>query len=454
MRARHSSLTSGRSRAAVAAAALFASLASTEAAAQSKVTGFADCQKCHKQAINKWKTEEPAQLGGKAHFNTLKQLSDPKAATYAAAIGLASATAPTGRCVECHATVVRGTPRTGVSCETCHGPASAWIAVHDKEPFAESYKKSLPLGLRDLHLKPAAIAAMCVDCHVTPEKVLAAAGHPNGAKFDAGESLKKLVHWTSAFTGDGSEHAKYDYAQVSASSRPLVAKRLAAAGSAATAKAAPPAAAKPAAAASTPAGTAPAPATPPSAPASAPARAPRASPPSRAAAPAASASPPPPWDWDQPVAPLPDDYPSDPEPEAEPAPAAVAPVAQPVPAAPNVPPAPAPPPPAIPRKPRPAPASIAEDQPLPPDAGAALAPPPPPPQAEPAARPRNKAAEAAELRSKGADLLVRLLANGRRAPSLAAPAKPAEYKGPDSELLHLQDVVLYLALETLRRQEQ
>jgi hypothetical protein len=359
------------------------------AAAQPRVVGFQDCEKCHKAAVRKWRVEEPAQQGAKAHANTHKQLSDAKAGRFAAALGQADPLDPKGRCAACHATVVRGSVRTGVSCESCHGPASQWNPIHDDEPLAESYKKSLGLGLRDLHAKPAAIAALCVSCHVTPERELAAAGHPNGASFDAGASLRKLVHWTGAFTPDQKDHASYDFAQVTAAGRPLVAKALASA---------PPA---------RPAGGGTAPARPGGGIAAG-------SPAPVAPAPAGPSA----FDWDQPLPSLPDDYPSD---DARPAPA----------------PRPA-------RRP-----SLVEDRPaltlpavrLPEDPGAVLATP----------RPPSATSEAAQLRGQGLELLAKLLASGKRTPDLDAPRPPREFKGPDSELLNLQDIAFYLALETLRQ---
>jgi hypothetical protein len=47
----------------------------------------------------------------------------------------------------------------------------------------------------------------------------------------------------------------------------------------------------------------------------------------------------------------------------------------------------------------------------------------------------------------------KLLRAGVRAPGVPAPAKPGEFTGPDSELLRLQDEVLVLAIEALRRPE-
>lgn len=337
------------------------------------VIGAAECEKCHKAAVRKWRVDEPAQLGGKAHHNTHKQLADPKSARFAAALGQADPRDPQGRCVACHATVVRRVAREGVSCESCHGPASKWNPVHKEPPYGESYKQSLKLGMRDLHGKAAAIADLCVSCHVTPEKELAAAGHPNGANFDAGASLRKLVHWTAAFTPDSKEHASYDFGQITAAARPLVAKALA----------------------------------------SAP-RGPR--PGGNASAGASSPPPVPPrpsvLDWDQPLPPLPDDYPSD---DARAAPAL----------------------------------SLGEDLPSVARPKLRLTPTPEPPRAAP--RPASAVAEAAELRGQALELLARLLERGGRAPDLPAPRPPGEFKGPDSELLAVQDIVLYLALETLRQ---
>jgi hypothetical protein len=347
------------------------------AAAAHRTLGYQDCEKCHKAAVSKWLREEPGSLGAKAHANTHKQLTGDKAAQFARAIGLANPADPGGRCASCHATVVRRRVRSGVSCESCHGAANDYLGVHDKEPWRESYKKSLPLGMRDLHGKPDAIARLCVGCHVTPDQALAAAGHPNGKDFDAGASLKKLVHWTAAFTPDQKEHAQYDFAQVTSLAKPMVAAALQGRG----------AAPRPAAASS--AGPAPRP------------------------APATTAASP--WDWNAAVPMLPADYPSDASGTTA---AAAAP-------------------------------SIAQDLPLQRDELPAVGSPAPPPRTGP----KPTAAELSELRGRAAVLLARLISEGRRTPRLEEPPKPGEFKGPDGELLHLQDVVLYLALETLRGHE-
>ena len=97
--------------------------------------------------------------------------------------------------------------------------------------------------------------------------------------------------------------------------------------------------------------------------------------------------------------------------------------------------------------PPPAAPSIAEDLPLARDTL---------PTTEPAEAPGLLAmppavAQLAQLRGRGAALLTALLASDEPAPSLPPPAPPSEFRGPDGELLHLQDVIIYLALETLRK---
>lgn len=384
-----------------ALAFLLFALCAGNSGAQAKVLGAQDCEKCHKPALKKWRVEEPALYGPKAHANTHKQLADPKAAAYAKVIGLANPADPAGRCAQCHATVVRGLVRSGVSCETCHGAGSGYLQVHDKEPYAESYRKSLPLGLADLHNKPAAIAKLCVDCHVTPEKALAAAGHPSGADFDVAAGLKKLVHWTADFTPDNTVHATYDFAQVAAAARPLIQKALAGGGGAAR----PPAAAAPK-------GTAPAPG---SSLASAPAAVPAAAPPASL------------FDDGVPVLQCPPDCPSDaPAPAA---PAAAAPARRPA-------------------------RSIVVDAPSLPQPALEPAGPAAPPAGIAASRPRSAAADLAALKGRAADSLARLLAAGQRNPSLPPPGLPQEYRGPDGELLNIQDLALYLALDALRKPKE
>jgi hypothetical protein len=390
-------------------------LSAAPAVAQS-IKGPTTCFKCHKpQARSMWETDAPF------HKKSVEQLSAPKAAAFATAIGLGSPTTVTGRpgdCVSCHATIVGGTPSVGVSCESCHGPASGYFTGHQEPEFFDQPPAKW-MGLRNMYNDPRAIAETCVNCHVTPDPRLKKAGHPAGESFDAGKGIAKMVHWPS----DASTKRKRTgygpalYAQVSSQGAPLVAKRIASGGTA-TAAAAPPPPPK--------AGAPP----PIAAPAAAPAAAPVAgtvAPSTSRPRPAAKAADP--FDWDQPVAALPTDYPGESRapsaPQAAPPPAASAPAA--VPRAPSTA-AELPPAPEAPPLSAPAPAVATTAGPAPVTAPV------------PAVRGRAALVMAQLLKSKGPAKVV-----------LPAPSAPREFDGPDGELLRLQDEILYLALETLRK---
>jgi len=391
-------------------------LGTSPAAHAQTVVGPSKCTACHDhdRQSAKWQKEEPAQYKDKAHYNTRKQLDGAKAGTYAKAIGLADPYDVKGSCVTCHATVFRGDANAGVSCESCHGPASGYLEPHQAKG---AYAKAVSTGLRDLKSKPPAIAKACVACHLTTDKRLLAAGHPSGTEFDVGAGLKKVVHWATT----------YDFAAVTAAGKAAMGPAAARAAVPAppAAGGAPPAAVKPGA---RPAGGGTAPA---------------------AVAPAAPTAASAPWDWNAPIRALPEDY----VPEAEPAPAAVtatsaatgggAAAAAPRPARPAPPPAP----------PRVVPApSLAEDLPVAPaivaTEAAALAPPPP---VAPPAGPRSATARVAEARGGAALVLARVLRGGAKVPALPPASAPREFKGPDGELLRLQDEAIALALEALRR---
>jgi hypothetical protein len=366
------------------------------------VVGPTKCTTCHDhdRQATRWQREEPALYKDKAHYNTRKQLEAPKSAAYAKAIGLADPYDVKGACVTCHSTVFRGDASAGVSCESCHGPATAYLEPHQVKG---SYAKAVSLGLRDLRSKPPAIAKACVACHLTTDKRLVAAGHPSGADFDVGAGLGKIVHWATT----------YDFAAVTAAGKAAMGPAARAGAAVGTGTAA--ATGKGGSAAASLAGSS----------TSVPAR------PSGGGA--ASA----PWDWNQPIRALPDDYVPD---AAEGPPPAAS-------GRPSV---------SVTTRPaRPAPRaapSLAEDLPVTPAMVAteapALASPPPPP---PANGPRSVTARVAEARGGAALALARALRQGARAPALPPATTPREFKGTDGELLRLQDEALALALEALRR---
>src|SRR5580693_2520719 len=110
------------------------------------------------------------------------------------------------KCLACHALYTtpeqRGRPfelSEGVSCENCHGPASAWLGPHTTRDWA--HEKSVALGMRDtrdvIHR-----TEKCLECHLgTKEKFvdheMIAAGHPD--LFFELDSFSAVMprHWKS-----------------------------------------------------------------------------------------------------------------------------------------------------------------------------------------------------------------------------------------------------------------
>jgi hypothetical protein len=92
------------------------------------------------------------------------------------------------KCLACHALYTTPEQRgrafeisEGVSCESCHGPASAWLGAHTTRDWP--HEKSVALWMRDtrnvIHR-----AGLCLECHLgTKEKFvdheMIAAGHPD-----------------------------------------------------------------------------------------------------------------------------------------------------------------------------------------------------------------------------------------------------------------------------------
>jgi hypothetical protein len=128
-------------------------------------------------------------------------------------------------CLDCHS--IGGEPSpdggnvrafaSGVDCETCHGPASAWLEPHLSKSWPERTDKAT-LGFRPL-LDLTDRAKFCVSCHVgDPSKQvnhdLIAAGHPR-LIFELDAYLTSLPrHWREphekpgAKTGAGDFHAR------------------------------------------------------------------------------------------------------------------------------------------------------------------------------------------------------------------------------------------------------
>ena len=182
--------------AALAAALLAGSLPAR--ASSSHFEGVASCagSTCHGRIEGDGKVvrqdelahwQDPASQGG-AHSRAWAALVSPRGARIASALGLGPATAAPA-CLGCHSTnapaAQRGAryqPSDGVGCETCHGPASGWLASH--YAVGSSHASNVAAGLRPLE-RPAVRAGVCLDCHFGSEAPghfvthrMMAAGHP------------------------------------------------------------------------------------------------------------------------------------------------------------------------------------------------------------------------------------------------------------------------------------
>lgn len=177
-----------------------------------KVLGVDSCVKCHAAEVQQWKATPHAQT-----FDTLHR--SPEAKAIAERLGLRSVKR-NETCTQCHYTMAeqRGKHRAvaGVSCESCHGAARDWVALHSDyggpdvtrltETAAHRQQRideSIAAGMNNpanLYL----IARQCLACHTTPnEELVNVGGHvPGSIDFE-------LVAWSQGMVrhnflqGDG-----------------------------------------------------------------------------------------------------------------------------------------------------------------------------------------------------------------------------------------------------------
>ena len=165
----------------------------------SKIVGSDTCTKCHGQEVAAWK-QTP-------HFHTFKELHRrPEAKQIAKKMGIRSIKRG-DLCTKCHYTMqaVDGREKAvaGVSCESCHGAARDWIAIHNdyggaavtkESESAEHAQQRVANSIRNGMQNPAnvyLIARSCYNCHTVPnEKLVNVGGHA------AGSDGFELVAWS------------------------------------------------------------------------------------------------------------------------------------------------------------------------------------------------------------------------------------------------------------------
>jgi hypothetical protein len=156
-----------------------------------KVVGADACAKCHQAEVQQWMRTP--------HFATFDTLHrKPEAKQIADRLGLKSIKR-NDTCVRCHYTEQNEDGRArvvaGVSCESCHGAAADWVAIHndyggkDVTKAAESpehrqqrLEASIAHGMNNPH-NVYLIAKQCFNCHTVPnEKLVNVGGHLAGSK--------------------------------------------------------------------------------------------------------------------------------------------------------------------------------------------------------------------------------------------------------------------------------
>ena len=113
------------------------------------------------------------------------------------------------RCAKCHDPLATPQPDAlaaqtvgrGIGCESCHGPAEKWIAVHYDREFDRAALRSLGMvDTRDVQSR----AGQCASCHVGDAERdmnhdMIAAGHPP-LRFELSAYHDKIIHkhWSDA----------------------------------------------------------------------------------------------------------------------------------------------------------------------------------------------------------------------------------------------------------------
>jgi hypothetical protein len=155
-----------------------------------KVIGPDQCTKCHQPEMQQW-MHTP-------HFTTFDSLHRlPRAKEIADKLGLPSIKR-SDLCTRCHYTkqIEDGRERVvaGVSCESCHGAARDWVAIHNDyggpgvtkaaesaDHRAKRVADSVAKGMNNPH-NIYLIARQCYDCHTVPnEKLVNVGGHLIGS---------------------------------------------------------------------------------------------------------------------------------------------------------------------------------------------------------------------------------------------------------------------------------
>jgi hypothetical protein len=165
----------------------------------SKVVGSEACAECHTAETAAWKKTPHF-----ATWDTLHKKDTAKA--IAEKMGVKSIKRG-DLCLKCHYTAqgegAEAKAVSGVSCESCHGPAKDWIKVHNNFGGADVKKETEPPAHAAARIKDAMdhgmlhpsniylVAQNCLNCHTVPNEQLVNTGGHN-----AGSADFELVAWS------------------------------------------------------------------------------------------------------------------------------------------------------------------------------------------------------------------------------------------------------------------
>ncbi|WP_417744120.1 cytochrome c family protein [Rosistilla oblonga] len=182
------------------------------------VLGYSTCAKCHPNEIEVWK--------GTPHYATFEELHRrPEAKQIAQKLGVSSIKYD-GRCISCHYTQKTENGEvsaiSGISCESCHGPAKNWIDLHynyggagitreseSKEHREKRIADSIAAGMRNPH-NIYTMAQSCMKCHTVPDEELVNVGGHSSGSLDF-----EMVSWSEGMVrhrflaGGGTHNAKH-----------------------------------------------------------------------------------------------------------------------------------------------------------------------------------------------------------------------------------------------------
>ncbi len=144
------------------ACALIIFQGSTSAIAGPQYVGPEKCQNCHKAPFEVWK--------GTAHFKSYKKVHKHKTAKKIVKAVGEKRMKKSAICANCHYTTIekkgKAKPISGPSCESCHGPASKWISVHNEKGVDKATRISNAVAagmVRPDNLYD--VASNCMSCH-------------------------------------------------------------------------------------------------------------------------------------------------------------------------------------------------------------------------------------------------------------------------------------------------